>query len=214
MTTLTIEVPTRRRSLIDYGVPYRRCRPAPTGMDGTALAAAYGAHRSAAYSMAYRLLGDRAAAEDAVQDTFLKLWKGNAQFDPSRGSMRGLVLTIARHVSLDATRTRSRRQRTENIYCTGETYVTDGPERIAERKDDARHVNNALSKLPDEQRCVIEMAYFAGLSRGQIAEEMRIPVGTVKSRMRLGMRKMASVLRNGSRESGLGGASRLRNRRG
>ena len=170
-------------------------RPPFSGqLDRATLVAAYGAHRDAAYLLAYRILGDRPAAEDAVQEAFLKLWTGNAQFDPSRGSMRGLLLTIARHASLDAIRRRTRRQRTENVYCTDGTYVTDGPERATERGEDARDVRSALVTLPDKQRRVIEMAYFAGLSRCQIAEAMCIPVGTVKSRMRLGMRKMALML--------------------
>jgi RNA polymerase sigma-70 factor (ECF subfamily) len=67
------------------------------------------------------VLRDGPAAEDAVQDAFLKLWTGTAQFDPARGSMRGLLLTIARHTSIDVIRRRARRQRTENTYCTDAT---------------------------------------------------------------------------------------------
>jgi RNA polymerase sigma-70 factor (ECF subfamily) len=158
------------------------------------LVAAYRAHRDAAYMLAYRLLGDGPSAEDAVQDAFLKLWIGNAQFDPSRGSMRGLLLTIARHTSIDVIRKRARRQRTESTYCTEATYVTDGPEHATERADEARHVRAALLALPREQRDAIQMAYFAGLTRRQVAASGTVPVGTVKSRMRLGMKKLALTL--------------------
>jgi RNA polymerase sigma-70 factor, ECF subfamily len=158
------------------------------------LAAAYGAHRDAAYRLAYGILRDGQAAEDAVQDAFVKFWTGTAQFDPSRGSMRALLLTIARHTSIDVIRRRTRRQRTENTYCTDATYVTDGPERETERADEARHVRDALRALPYEQRRAIELAYFSGLTRREIAASCTVPVGTVKSRMRLGMRKLAVTL--------------------
>ena len=163
-------------------------------MDATALVAAYDAHRSAAYSLAHRILGDGPAADDAVQDAFLKLWIGKAQFDPSRGSMRGLVLTIARHTSIDVIRKRTRRQRTESTYCADATYVTDGPEGATERADEARRVRHALGALPREQRHAIEMAYFSGLTRGEIARSSSVPIGTVKSRMRLAMKKLALTL--------------------
>ena len=119
---------------------------------------------------------------------------GKAQFDPSRGSMRGLVLTIARHTSIDVIRKRTRRQRTESTYCADATYVTDGPEGATERADEARQVRDALGTLPGEQRRAIEMAYFSGLTRREIAASSTVPMGTVKSRMRLGMKKLALTL--------------------
>lgn len=173
-----------------------------TVLDRATLVAAYGAHRDAAYRVAYRILGDGASAEDAVQDAFLKLWIGPARFDPSRGSMRGLALTIARHTSIDVIRRRARRQRTESAYCTDATYVTEGPERATERADEARHLRRALRALPAEQRRAIEEAYLSGLTRRQIALSGGVPVGTVKSRLRLGMTKLALTLadRNASSE--------------
>src|SRR5581483_6576623 len=132
------------------------------------LVSAYAEHRRAAYEVAYRILGDGPAAEDAVQDAFLKLWTGKVQFDSARGSMRGMLLTIARHTSIDAIRSRARRHRSEGAYCTGATYVADGPERETERSDEARHLRDALRVLPCEQRRAIEMAYFTGLTRREI----------------------------------------------
>jgi RNA polymerase sigma-70 factor, ECF subfamily len=194
MTTATIETALAPRRLRDNG-GVNGWRPAvPVALDTTTLAAAYGAHRDAAYRLAYRVLRDGPAAEDAVQDAFLKLWTGTAQFDPARGSMRGLLLTIARHTSIDVIRRRARRQRTENTYCTDATYVTDGPEHETERADEALRVRDALFLLPAEQRRAIEMAYFSGLTRREIAASGTVPVGTVKSRLRLGMRKLALTL--------------------
>ena len=194
MTTAAIDnvfVPTRLKD--NRAVPgWRSAVPAALGPP--TLTAAYIAHRDAAYRLAYGILRDGAAAEDAVQDAFLKLWAGRAQFDPSRGSMRELLLTIARHTSIDVIRRRTRRQRTESTYCIDATYVTDGPERATEQADDARHVRAALRALPGEQRRAIEMAYFSGLTRREIAASGTVPIGTVKSRMRLGMKKLASTL--------------------
>ena len=165
MTTATIETAPTPRRLRDNGA-VNGWRPAvPAALDPTTLVAAYGAHRGAAYRLAYRILGDGPAAEDAVHDAFLKLWTGTAQFDPSRGSMRGLLLTIARHTSIDVIRRQARRLRTERTYCTDAIYVTDGPERATERAEEARHVRDALLALPGEQRRAIEMAYFSGLTR-------------------------------------------------
>ncbi len=192
MTTATIETIPRRVRDTEAASAWR---PAvPGALDPTTLVAAYSAHRGAAYRLAYRILGDGPAAEDAVQDAFLKLWIGTAQFDPARGSMRGLLLTITRHMSIDGIRRRARRQRTESTYCTDATYVTDGPERETERADEARHVRDALLALPGEQRLAIEMAYFSGLTRREIAASGEAPIGTVKSRMRLGMKKLALTL--------------------
>ena len=194
MTTALIEtsrLPPRARR----NPALASARPADpvAGHEGS-LGAAYGEHRAAAYRLAYRILGDGPGAEDAVQNAFLKLWTGAAKFDPVRGSMRGLVLTIARNTSIDVIRRRSRRQRTERTYCTNATYVTDSPEYATERADDARSLKDALVALPLEQRSAIEMAYFSGLTCRQIAAEMTVPVGTVKSRMRLGLKKLASTL--------------------
>ncbi len=187
MTTATIEHAPQR--LTRAGGPAGPLQP-----DQTILVDAYGAHRGAVFNIAYGILGDGAAAEDAVQDAFLKLWTGTAQFDPSRGSMRGLLLTIARHTSIDAIRSRTRRLRSESAYCTDATYVTDGPEGATERADEARHVRDALGALPKAQRRAIELAYFAGLTRREIAASDRVSVGTVKSRLRLGTRRLALAL--------------------
>jgi len=194
MTTATIETAPATNHVTDCEAVDRLRPAAPAVLDPTTLIAAYGAHRGAAYSLAHRILGDGQAAEDAVQDAFLKLWTGAAQFDPSRGSMRGLVLTIARHTSIDMIRRRARSQRIENTFCTAAAYVADGPEHATERADEARHVREALLSLPGTQRRAIEMAYFSGLSRREIAASDTLAIGTVKSRMRLGMKKLASRL--------------------
>ena len=190
MTTVAIETAgSTPVGAVSAGRPTR-----PELLDTATLVAAYDAHRGAAYTLAYRILGDGSAAEDAVHDAFLKLWTGCVQFNPSLGSMRGLLLTITRHTSIDVIRRRARRQRRESTCYTGATDVTDGPECATERAHEARHVRDALLALPVEQRSAIEMAYFAGLTCREIATSGTLPIGTVKSRMRLGMKKLALTL--------------------
>ncbi len=178
---------------------------APLVLNSSTLVDAYGAHRAAAYRLAYSILADGPAAEDAVQDTFIKLWTGGAQFDPTRGPILGLVLTIARHMSIDGIRRQTRRRRVEGTYSIDESSTSDGPERTTEREEEAHNVKVALLHLPSEQRAVVELAYFSGLTRQEIAAAMTIPVGTVKSRMRLAMRKLASALGDEPLRRGCGG---------
>jgi len=195
MTSIAIEAaPSPRRTTALKG----GCGAPSITLDRPTLLDAYGEHHGAAFSLAYRILGDRPSAEDAVQDAFVKLWTGSAQFDPSRGSMRGLLLTIARHTSIDVIRRRARRQRTEQAYCTDATYVTEGPERAIERAYDVQRVRTAVSALPGKQRSAIEQAYFSGCTRHEIAAAGHVPVGTAKSRVRLGMKKLALALADGS----------------
>ncbi len=193
MITATIPSPTPALRPRQDSVRGCSLQVGPLMLDGT-LVAAYAEHHRSAYNLAYRILGDGAAAEDAIQDAFVKLWTGRAQFDPSRGTMRGFLLTIARHTSTDVMRRRARRERTEQTYCRDATYVTEGPEQETERTVAARSVRDALRDLPEDQRRPIELAYFSGLTRRQIADSSTVPIGTVKSRMRLGMRKLSVAL--------------------
>ena len=194
MTMATAGASPVSRRVADPGVALARRPAPPTVLDPMTLVAAYSEHRGAVYRLAYQILGDGPAAEDAVHDAFLKLWTGGTQFDAARGSMRGLLLTITRHTSVDVTRKRARRRRTESAYYNDEAHVTDGPESATERSETAGNLRDALRELPYEQRRAIEAAYFAGRSQREIAASSAVPIGTVKSRMRLGMRKLAATL--------------------
>jgi RNA polymerase sigma-70 factor, ECF subfamily len=207
MTMATIDASSGRTRRPDAKSTPADGRPSrPAELDAILLRAAYSEHHDAVYRLAYGILRDGPAAEDVVQDAFVKLWIGNAQFDPSRGAMRGLIMTIARHTSIDVIRARTRRLRTENLYCTDATYVTDGPEDATVRADEARQVRDAVHALPTEQRSTVEMAYFGGLTRREIAASSALPIGTVKSRMRLGMRKLRVTLRDQAQYASTSGA--------
>lgn len=153
-------------------------------------------HGGAAFSLAYRMCGRRAMAEDVVQEAFLSLWRSGARYDRARGSVRTWVLGVVHNRAIDALRRGSvRERRTVDDETVAERLPS--PERTeveAARRDEARQVRSALDGLPDEQRHVIELAYFGGFTHTEIAEMLALPVGTVKGRMRLGMTKMRIAL--------------------
>lgn len=153
-------------------------------------------HAGAAFSLAHRMCGRRALAEDVVQEAFVSLWRSAAAYDPGRGSVRAWVLSAVHNRAVDAFRREAAK--------AGQDVREDGlAERIAApestdaevaRRDDARQVRSALSELPADQRQVIELAYFGGFSHSEIAAMLDLPAGTVKGRMRLGLTKMRLLL--------------------
>jgi RNA polymerase sigma-70 factor, ECF subfamily len=164
--------------------------------DSAAFEVVYDRHSTAAYSLAYRMVGSRNAAEDVVQEAFLSLWRSGARYDRARGSVRTWVLGIVHNRAIDALR-RSlvhdrRRASDEGIEERFEARERTDVE--AARNDEARELHAALRTLPAEQSRVIELAYFGGFSHSEIAELLETPIGTVKGRMRLGLEKMRGQL--------------------
>jgi RNA polymerase sigma-70 factor, ECF subfamily len=158
-------------------------------------------HASAAFSLAYRMCGRRATAEDIVQDAFLSLWRSGSGYDPRRGSVRSWVLSVVHNRAVDAMR-RVGSKAGRDVPDEGIADRLPASERTdaeVERRDDARQLRTALDELPPDQRRVIELAYFGGFTHNQIAEMLDLPPGTVKGRMRLGLTKMRYVLGEGSR---------------
>ncbi len=164
--------------------------------DARAFEVIFDRHAGAAFSLAYRMCGRRATAEDVVQETFLSLWRSGARYDRARGSVRSWVLSVVRNRAIDAFRRTAARdsrdlpdQRIAQLLAAPE--LTD---KEVERRDDARLVRGALGALPPDQRQVIELAYFGGFTHTQIAEMLDLPAGTVKGRMRLGLSKLRIAL--------------------
>jgi RNA polymerase sigma-70 factor, ECF subfamily len=156
----------------------------------------YDRHGGPAFSLAYRMVGTRGAAEDVTQEAFLSIWRSRQRYDSTRGSVRTWVLGIVHHRAIDALR-RSVVHDRKRAGMEGVEETIEAPERTdveAARRQDANSVRGALEDLPKEQARVIELAYFGGFSHSQIAEMLQQPIGTVKGRMRLGLEKLRASL--------------------
>jgi RNA polymerase sigma-70 factor, ECF subfamily len=153
----------------------------------------YDRHGGAAYSLAYRMVGEKLAAEDITQEAFLSIWRTGARFDRSRGSVRSWTLGVVRNRAIDSIRRDS--GRAPKLTFDPQEVIEREPapeqtEAEAMRRETARELQGALSDIPSEQSHVIELAYFGGFSQSEIAEMLGEPLGTVKGRMRLGMEKI------------------------
>lgn len=164
--------------------------------DESALAEVYDLHAGIAYGLALKILSDPGRAEDAVQDAFLKLWQSAGSFDNGRGSLRGWLLTIVRNRAIDLLRGREghHRQAQELPEALPADLETTDPFRQVSQRIEGEEVRQALHNLTPEQRQVVELAYWGGYSQREIAEMIRIPIGTVKGRMRLALEKLSSYM--------------------
>jgi RNA polymerase sigma-70 factor (ECF subfamily) len=149
-------------------------------------------HVDAAFSLAYRMVGRRSLAEDVVQEALLSLWRTAPRYDRSRGSVRTWILGITHHRAVDALR-RDGVRRSRDVSDDALQEQTPARERTdAEviRREEAKGMRAVLDELPAEQLQVIELAYFGGFTHTEIAEMLKLPIGTVKGRMRLGLEKL------------------------
>jgi RNA polymerase sigma-70 factor (ECF subfamily) len=161
--------------------------------DRGAMVAAYDSYGALAYGVACKTLGQSSEAEDVVQEAFLALWRQAGRLDPARG-VRSYLLTIVHNKAIDRLRKRSRRPELQLDEALPVPAEGADPVEYAEAMADRDLVRSAMSGLPEEQRRTVEMAYFGGLTTSEVAAEMRIPVGTVKSRLRLALGHMRRAL--------------------
>ena len=160
--------------------------------DARAFEVLFDRHGGPAFSLAYRMCGSRARAEDVVQEAFLSLWRAGARYDQSRGSVRAWILSAVHNRAIDSFRRESLRsaRSLDEDNAAERLAAPELTEVEVERRADAERVRSALNDLPDEQRQVIELAYYAGFTHQQISEILSLPPGTVKGRMRLGLSKL------------------------
>ena len=153
-------------------------------------------HADAAFSLAYRMCGRRAVAEDVVQEAFLSMWRTGMRYDDARGSVRAWVLGVVRHKAIDTFHRETAKTGRDVLDETAAERIpaSDRTEDEAERREDAGRVRDALAVLPSDQRHVIELAFFGGFTHSQIAGLLELPAGTVKGRMRLGLKKLRLLL--------------------
>jgi RNA polymerase sigma-70 factor, ECF subfamily len=159
--------------------------------DAEAFTTLYERHSHAAFSLAYRVMGERQAAEDLVQDAFLKLWRSATSYRPERGSVRTWLLSIVRNRGIDQIRSQASRRRTQDKI-EASAPRSQPSEAFAEtwRNSQRDQVREALNTLPPEQLKILELAYFSGYTHLQISELVDVPLGIIKGRMRLGLKKM------------------------
>jgi RNA polymerase sigma-70 factor, ECF subfamily len=160
--------------------------------DREAFEALYHRYVRPIYGLALRKLGDRAHAEDVVQETFASVWRSAGSYRPERGSAGGWLYTVARNATVDRMR---RNGRVETVPQLPEVVSLDsGPYERAEQADAAWRVHRALEELNPNEREVIELAYWSGLSQSEVASYLGQPLGTVKTRTRSALARLAEVL--------------------
>jgi RNA polymerase sigma-70 factor (ECF subfamily) len=159
---------------------------------------AYDEHARGAYAAAMRILGDPARAQDVVQDVFLRLWRRPRAFDARRGELGSYLRLMARSRALDLWREGQAAGRAQDrlklVVATGEGHVDERPAEAAERDATRAAVREALGELPAAQREAVVLAYWGGMTADQIARRSEVPLGTAKSRIRLGLTKMRDDL--------------------
>lgn len=164
--------------------------------DQPALAALYDETSRWVYALSLRILGDTGAAEEATLDVYMQVWRQAGSYDRTRGNPSAWLLTLARSRAIDRLRSAGRAKRQDQTFepVAPAASGSQDPEEsviLAERR---RFVQRALAGLSSEQREVIEIAYFSGLSHGEIAEKLGQPLGTIKTRIRSGMMKLRELL--------------------
>jgi len=159
--------------------------------DPDAFEALYARYSGPAYSMAMGMLRDAVLAQEVTQDVFLAIWRGAQEFDPARGSARTWILSVAHHKTVDAIR-RSRRNPT--VPLPDEIPSDADVIEAAQARVDAGPVRRALEALSAEQRAALVLAYYGGYTQQEIAQRLRVPLGTVKTRMRDGLLRLRTVL--------------------
>jgi RNA polymerase sigma-70 factor (ECF subfamily) len=161
--------------------------------DPDAFALLYRRHAPAALALATQMCGRRVIAEEVVQEAFLSCWRSRRHFDPTRGRVRAWVLGIARNRAIDVLRQNvaSEVSRADDRSVEDVLEASDRTDGEVRRREHARELLAALDDLPPEQSCVITLAYYGGYTHTEIATMLDTPIGTVKGRMRLGLRKMA-----------------------
>lgn len=163
--------------------------------DADALALLFDRHGAAVLGLLTRMLGRGGEADEVLQEVFLWLWKHPRRYDAGRSSLRGWLLVLARSRALDVLRAdRSRRVREEGVERDRPLAHEPVPLADLEQRERQRRLRAALVNLPEEQRRCIELAFFVGLSHSQIAARLEQPLGTVKSRIQLGMAKLRAAL--------------------
>jgi len=169
--------------------------------DADAYEVVYDRHADAAFALAHRILGSRAAADDACQDAWMAAWRSASRYDPRLGSVRSWLLTVVHHRAIDHVRRMTRlRDRTIADDAAAERVAgDDDTEALALAASDREVAAGLLEELSGDQRAVVELAFYSGYSHSEIADILELPLGTVKGRMRAGLEKLRHHLEGAGR---------------
>lgn len=163
--------------------------------EDAALAELFERFSGRAFGVARRVLRSDAEAEEVVQDTFIEVWRSATRYDPRRAAPERWILTMVRTRAIDRLRQNGARGRLQdNLVTQPRTEGQRGPDAAVSASQEAKRLREAMEKLPVEQRSVLEQAYDLGLSQSEISEATGTPLGTVKTRMRIAMLKLADLL--------------------
>jgi len=172
--------------------------------DELAFAVLYDRYADLVYSSSVRILGDNQLAEDATQDIFVRLWRRPEAFVATRGRFLSWLMSVVRNRSVDEVRARGRRRKREgepgsdpqDMAMARLPAESDDPYRETQLREEQRIVRQALTSLPPDQKLALELAYFGGYTQQEIAAALGEPLGTVKTRIRLGMQKLRRALQD------------------
>ena len=164
--------------------------------DSTALSALYDQTSSLVYGVALRVLANPADAEEITIDVYTQVWRTAANFENTRGSVTAWLIMLARSRAIDRIRSRATRMRRETpvVEAAAIPDAGDNPEAVTEAGQRQARVRAAMAGLPQDQRKVVELAFFSGLSHAELAERLQLPLGTVKTRIRSSMMKLRESL--------------------
>jgi RNA polymerase sigma-70 factor (ECF subfamily) len=162
--------------------------------DVRALEALYARYSRPIFSLALKILGDREIVEEVVQEVFLRLWTRAHGYDPQRGKLLSWLLTITHHRAVDELRRRRSQPELDGLQDQASAQPDSDPSTSLAWVEDRQAVLHALAQLPPAQRRPIELAYYGGLTQVEIALALKEPLGTIKTRMRLGMQKLRLLL--------------------
>lgn len=164
--------------------------------DHAALGSLYDESSGLVYSLALRILGDPADAEETTLDVYLQVWRSASAFDPTRGSAATWLVTLARSRAIDHIRSGASRKKREEVLESFHDLASSEirPDQATAMDQERQLIRTALEELAPEQKEVIELAFFGGLTHSELAERLGQPLGTVKTRIRLGMMKLRTLL--------------------
>ena len=166
------------------------------GRDERALEEIVEAHKALVFGMARRILVDASLAEEVAQDTFLALWRRPGAFDPGRGSLQAFLMGVARNKAIDVVRREETRRRARDDLMAEQEMESEAPS-ATEEVDERQRVTMALARLSVPQREAVVLAYYGGRTYREVAEELGIPEGTAKTRLRDGLGKLRELLARG-----------------